>query len=114
MQRGCKSLTFVQDIRGSKHSSRLIKHLKGRECCEKKNQQDRIFTFTVIVVLLFDAKSTLGPFLEIPGNFSGPKPKFEIKTRKAVARVLAHKQVHFVSLTDSSIVLLSKLTNRRS
>ena len=54
-----------------------------------------------------------GLFLESPGNFSDPKPKFEIKTRRVVAQVLAHKPMHFVSLTDSSIVLLSKLINLR-
>ena len=40
-----------------------------------------------------------GPFLESPSNFSGPRPEFGIKTRRAVARALAHKRVHFVSLT---------------
>ena len=39
-----------------------------------------------------------GPFLESPGNFSGPKPEFGIKARR-VARVPAHKGVHFVPLT---------------
>ena len=57
---------------------------------------------------------TRGPFLENPGTFSGPEPKFEIKTWRVVARVLAHKPVRFVSLTDIFIVLLSKLENHRS
>ena len=55
-----------------------------------------------------------GPFLESPGSFTGPKPKFKIKTLRVVARVLAHKQAYFVSLTDSFTVLLSKPINRRS
>ena len=59
-------------------------------------------------------KKTRGPFLESPGSFSGPKLKFEIKIRRLVALVLAGKPVHFASLTDSYIVLVSKTINRRS
>ena len=49
------------------------------------------------------------PFLEWPGNFSGPKANFKIKTRLIVAQALAHKTLNFVSSTDVFIVLFSKL-----
>ena len=49
------------------------------------------------------------PFLERPGNFSGPKANFKNKTCLIVAQGLAHKPVNFVSLTDSFIVLFSKM-----
>ena len=51
-----------------------------------------------------------GPFFESPGNFSGPRPEFGIKTRRAVARALAHKRVHFVSLTVTLLYYLQKLS----
>ena len=54
-------------------------------------------------------EDTLGPFLERPGNFSGAKANFEIKTCWIVAQFLAHKPDSFASLTDSFIVLFSKL-----
>ena len=50
-----------------------------------------------------------GPFLERTGNFSGPKANFLIKTFWIVAQFLAHKPLNFDSLTDSFIVLFSKL-----
>ena len=46
-------------------------------------------------------------FLERPGNFSGPKANFKMKTCWIVAQFLAHKQVNFASLIDSFIVLFS-------
>ena len=51
---------------------------------------------------------TRGPVLESPGNFSGSKPEFGIKTWREVARV------HFVLLTVAFIVLLSKIINCHS
>ena len=50
-----------------------------------------------------------GPFLERPGNFSGPKANFEIKTCWIVAQFLAHKPVNSASLTDTFIVSFSRL-----
>ena len=50
-----------------------------------------------------------GPFLERPGNFSGPKANFEIKTCLIVAQFLAHKPVNSASLTDTFIVSFSRL-----
>ena len=52
-----------------------------------------------------------GPFLESPGNFSGPKSDIEIW--KVKAPVLASKLLHFVSLTDSFIMLHAKLLKPR-
>ena len=49
-----------------------------------------------------------GSFLERPGNFSGPKANFKIKTCWIVAQFLAHKPVNFASLIDSFTVLFSK------
>ena len=48
-------------------------------------------------------------FLERPGKFSGAKANFKITTCWIVAQFLAHKPFNFVSLTDSFIVLFSKL-----
>ena len=50
-----------------------------------------------------------GPFLESPGNFSGPKSNIQIEILRTRARVLAGKLLHFVSLTDSFIMLDAKL-----
>ena len=37
-----------------------------------------------------------GPFLEIPGNVSGPKSNFQIEIWRIIrARVLANKLLHF-------------------
>ena len=47
-----------------------------------------------------------GPFLKSPGNFSGPKSNIQIEIKKKIiARVLASKLLHFVSLTDGFILL---------
>ena len=50
-----------------------------------------------------------GPFLESPGDFSGPKSNIEIEIKRIRARFLARKLIHFVSLTDSFIMLDAKL-----
>ena len=52
---------------------------------------------------------TWGPFLESPGNFTGPKSNFQIEIQRIRARVLANKLLHFVSLTNSFIMLDAKL-----
>ena len=56
---------------------------------------------------------TWGPFLESPGNFTGPKSNIQIEIQMK-ARVLVSKLLHFVSLTDSFIVLDTKLLEPRS
>ena len=50
-----------------------------------------------------------GPFLESPGNFSGPKSNIQIEIKRIRARLLASRLLHFVSLTDSFIMLDAKL-----
>ena len=57
---------------------------------------------------------TRGPFLESPGNFSGPRSNIQIEMWRVRARVLVSKLLHFVSLTDSFIVLDAKLLKPRS
>ena len=44
-------------------------------------------------------------FFERPGNFSGPKGNFAIKTCYIAAQFLAHKPVNFASFTNSCIVV---------
>ena len=50
-----------------------------------------------------------GPFVERPGNLTGPKSYFEIKVWRKVGRVLTSNEVHFVSLADNFTVPFSKL-----
>ena len=47
---------------------------------------------------------TWGPFLQSPGNFTGPKSKIQIEIKRIRARVLAIKLLHFVSL----LIVLSR------
>ena len=56
----------------------------------------------------------MGPFLESPVNFAGPKSNIQIEIKRIRARVLASKLLHFVSLTDSFIVSDKKLLKPRS
>ena len=53
-------------------------------------------------------------FLESPVNFSGPKSNIQIEIKRIRGRVLASKLLHFVSLTDSFIMLDAKLLKPRS
>ena len=53
--------------------------------------------------------NTRGPFLESLGNFSGPKSNIQMEIKRITARLLASKLLHFVSLTDSFIMLDAKL-----
>ena len=62
---------------------------------------------------------TRGPFLERPGNLTGPKSYFEIKFSRKAGRFLTSNEVHFVSLADNFTVqfsnllkLLSRMTNK--
>ena len=50
-----------------------------------------------------------GPFLEAPGNFTGPGSDFDIKLSRKVGRVLTSDEVHFVSLADFFTVQFSNL-----
>ena len=49
-----------------------------------------------------------GPFLERPGNLTGPKSYFEIKVPRKVGCVLTFNEVHFVSLADNATELIFK------
>ena len=55
-----------------------------------------------------------GPFLESPGNFSGPKSNIQIEIKRIRARVLASKILYFVLLTHILIMLDAKLLKPRS
>ena len=50
-----------------------------------------------------------GPFLERPGNLTGPKSYFEITFSRKVGCVLTSNEVHFVSLADNFTVQFSNL-----
>ena len=50
-----------------------------------------------------------GPFLERPGNLTGPKSYFEIKVARKVGCVLTSNEVQFVYLADNFTVQFSKL-----
>ena len=63
---------------------------------------------------LHNVDGSWGPFLESPVNFSGPKSNIQIEIKRRRARVLAGKLLHFVSLTDSFIMLEAKLLKPRS
>ena len=52
---------------------------------------------------------TWGPFLERPGNLTGPKLYFETKFSRKVGCVLTSNEVHFVSLADNFTVQFSNL-----
>ena len=57
---------------------------------------------------------TWGPFLESTVNFTGPKSNIQIEIKWRRARVPPSKLLHFVSLTDSLIMLDAKLLKPRS
>ena len=50
-----------------------------------------------------------GPFLESPGNLTGPVTDYDIKVSRKVERVLTFDEVHFVSLADNFTVQFSNL-----
>ena len=50
-----------------------------------------------------------GPFLERPGNLTGPKTDFDIKVSRKLGRVMTSDEVHFVSLADNFTVNFSNL-----
>ena len=45
-----------------------------------------------------------GPFLERPGNLTGPKSDFEIKISRKAGCVLNSNKVHFVALANNFTV----------
>ena len=71
-------------------------------------------TWKIFDLLFTSAYKPWGPFLQSPDNFSGPKSNIQIEIKRIRARVLASKLLHFVSLTDSFIMLDAKLLKPRS
>ena len=49
------------------------------------------------------------PFLEAPGNLTGPESDFDIKVLRKVGPVLTSDEVHIVSLADNFTVQFSNL-----
>ena len=47
---------------------------------------------------------TRGPFLESPGNLTGPESYFEVKVSRNVGHVLNSNYVHIVSLANNFTV----------
>ena len=54
-------------------------------------------------------QTTWGPFLERPGNLTGPKSYFEIEGSRKVGFVLTSNEVHLVSLADNFTVKFPNL-----
>ena len=52
-----------------------------------------------------------GPFLERPGNLTGPKSYFEIEGSRKEGCVLTSNEVHFVSLANNFTVQFLKLSS---
>ena len=85
----------------------LLEFLLGVCRPDPFSDQKRSFQFDTVF-------QTWGPFLESPGNFTGPKSNIQIEIKRIRARVLASKLLHLVSLTDSFIMLDAKLLKPRS
>ena len=49
-------------------------------------------------------RETRGPFLETPGNLTGPNSDFEIKVPRKVGRDVTSNEVRFVSLANNFTV----------
>ena len=78
---------------------------------ELRESQDatRVRRFAALLQLSYAVKYQekplgLGPFLERPGNLTGPKSDFEIKISRKVGCVLNSNKVHFVSLANNFTV----------
>ena len=75
-----------------------------------KAKQDANFaSFKTHTLLAIFPEESWGPFLERSGKFSGPKSNIQIEIKRIRAWVLARKLLHFVSSTDSFIMLDAKL-----
>ena len=61
-------------------------------------------SFKLISIWFSGATRAWGPFLEAPGNLTGPKSYFKIKVSRKVGCVLTSNEVHFVSLADGFTV----------
>ena len=52
---------------------------------------------------------TRDPFLERPGNLTGPKSYFKMEVSRKVGSVMTSNEVHFVSVADNLTVQFSNL-----
>ena len=68
-----------------------------------KNGTTEPFSSYYGVIISFSTLQPWSPFLESPGNFSGAKANFEIKSSWKVPQFLAHKfkPINFASIIDS-------------
>ena len=85
-------------------SNNLLSSLK-----KKSLKKSYLFFKTRFEVFFWRPILARGRFLESPGNFSGPKSNILIEIQRIRARILASKLLHFVSITDSFIMLDTKL-----
>ena len=69
----------------------------------RKNDTAEPFSPYFDVIISFSILQPWSPFLERPGNFSGAKANFEIKSSWTVPQFLAHKfkPINFASTIDS-------------
>ena len=77
------------------------------------NWAQRFKTLNTTIIRQFEKQGEYELYLrkksERPGNSTGPKANFKVKTFWIVAQSLAYKPVNFASLTDSFITSISKL-----
>ena len=85
-------------------SNNLLSRLK-----KKSLKKSYLFFKTRFEVFFWRPILARGRFLESPGNFSGPKSNILIEKQRIRVRILASKVLHFVSITDSFIMLDTKL-----
>ena len=64
-----------------------------------KNIFEEVQNLNIISAAISNSFSAArGPFLERPGNLTGPESDFDIKVSRKGGRVLTSDEVHFVSL----------------
>ena len=99
----CTHLFFTAHlfIRTRRHGQRAIVF---SVVCNLKEIGTVTLFFAVSVPDLFKA---WGPFLERPGNLTGPESYFEIKVSGKVGCILTSNEVHIVSLADNFTVQFS-------
>ena len=89
----------------------LMKCIHQHQQSQKSNVSDVLLQISYV---FSDMSSGLGPVSQKARNFSGPKVNFKIQTCWIAAQFPAHKPVNFGSLTESFILLFSKLLKRWS
>ena len=89
----------------------LMENGRYNVCVSENNTSKESYRGSLGIMSCF---RSWGPFLESPGNFSGPRSNIQIEISRVRARVLASRLLHFVSLTDGFIMLDAKLLRPRS